>query len=499
MDFTRRNFMKSASALTLTSLLPTVWLRAGAANALELCEIQGRNLVIVQLEGGNDATNMVIPTSGAYRGIYEAARPLLGIDEVHLAATALGSDPGGSGSDLSLHPLMPALKSLHDSGNLATILGAHYADGSDSHFSSERVWYMGNPNDRNGSGNGWMAGVLEKVCGATLPGNIPALPAADLERELTPLFKGSDKVVSIESLENLGFPVLPIFDSQQADLFRAIWSYAQETALADSNPFPRAIAGSVLPIFERLEQFQLIDLSQGRNLNDLINGTSLGTGGFGAGGRLRTPTNLAQQMRQVFAILRGGPPGVPLGPRIFRVHISDFDSHSNQGRFIPLASKSIAARRQDSFSQERHSRLLYSVDQTIGAFWQDCVDAGIADRTAVMVFSEFSRRVTENTTDPSSAGTDHGTLGHMFFVGPNASQVAAGQSCVQGGLHGPYPDLTDLTDDQGGNYKFFSGQSVDFRDVYAEIMTSWLDVSSSDTQEILSDYAASPLGFVQTA
>jgi uncharacterized protein (DUF1501 family) len=83
---------------------------------------------------------------------------------------------------------------------------------------------------------------------------------------------------------------------------------------------------------------------------------------------------------------------------------------------------------------------------------------GRADDVAMMVFTEFGRRVEEN----ASLGTDHGTATPMFVVGTGAA----------GGLHGPHPSLTDLDD---GNLKM----TTDFRRVYASMMEGWLGFDDS--------------------
>jgi uncharacterized protein (DUF1501 family) len=82
------------------------------------------------------------------------------------------------------------------------------------------------------------------------------------------------------------------------------------------------------------------------------------------------------------------------------------------------------------------------------------VKSGDGARVAVLVFSEFGRRLSEN----ASAGTDHGTAAPLFVAGP----------AVKAGLHGPYPDLRDL--DGGGDPKF----AIDFRRVYAALLDRWL-------------------------
>jgi uncharacterized protein (DUF1501 family) len=100
-----------------------------------------------------------------------------------------------------------------------------------------------------------------------------------------------------------------------------------------------------------------------------------------------------------------------------------------------------------------HSRLLMYTADAVRGFMEDIERLGRADDVAVMIFTEFGRRVEEN----GSLGTDHGTATPMFVLGKG----------VKGGLHGVHPSLTDLDD---GNLKM----TTDFRRVYATMIREWL-------------------------
>src|SRR6185503_18088214 len=106
------------------------------------------------------------------------------------------------------------------------------------------------------------------------------------------------------------------------------------------------------------------------------------------------------------------------------------------------------ARQADS-----HERLLGGFSNAVSAFQKEMEGLGKDKNVVVLVFSEFGRRCYEN----ASAGTDHGKAGPMFLIG----------SSVKGGLHGPLPDLANLED---GDLKF----SIDFREVYATALDSWM-------------------------
>ena len=128
-----------------------------------------------------------------------------------------------------------------------------------------------------------------------------------------------------------------------------------------------------------------------------------------------------------------------IGVRIISTDFGSFDTHSGQAA--------------------RLTTLLGNLSAGIASFQQDALTGGFANRVAVVVFwSEFGRRVAEN----ASAGTDHGTSAPIIVVGEG----------VRGGVIGNYPSLTNLT---SGDLLM----GVDFRSVYASVLSDWLAVNDS--------------------
>ena len=107
-----------------------------------------------------------------------------------------------------------------------------------------------------------------------------------------------------------------------------------------------------------------------------------------------------------------------------------------------------------------HRRLLSYACDGIPGFIRAIDRLGFGDRVAVLVYSEFGRRVPEN----ANLGTDHGSANVMFLVGNK----------VNGGHYGQFPSLTDLT--EGGNLK----HTTDFRRVYATAIDGWLQQDSAE-------------------
>jgi uncharacterized protein (DUF1501 family) len=123
--------------------------------------------------------------------------------------------------------------------------------------------------------------------------------------------------------------------------------------------------------------------------------------------------------------------------RVYYVSQGGYDTHSGQ--------------------RNSHERLLNDLDGSLKAFVADLKAQGNFSRVLVMTFSEFGRRVAEN----ASGGTDHGAAAPMFVLGGG----------VKPGLYGKQPSLTDLHD---GDLVF----NVDFRNVYATVLDSWLRAPS---------------------
>ena len=156
---------------------------------------------------------------------------------------------------------------------------------------------------------------------------------------------------------------------------------------------------------------------------------------------------LSAQLRRVAALVNAEMP-----TRLYYVSYqgNSFDTHVHQ--------------------PDPHARLLTYTADAVRGFVEDLKRIGRADDVAIMMFTEFGRRVEEN----ASLGTDHGTATPMFVIG----------SAGKGGLHGRHPSLTDLDD---GNLKM----TTDFRRVYATMIDEWLGFS--DTKSILKG-SFEPLG-----
>jgi uncharacterized protein (DUF1501 family) len=145
-------------------------------------------------------------------------------------------------------------------------------------------------------------------------------------------------------------------------------------------------------------------------------------------------TGLAQRLQLVSTLLKAN-----LGARVFYTVQAGYDTHATQ-RFT-------------------HSTLLNEFAGAVAALFTDLGEAGLADRVALLAFSEFGRTIREN----GSAGTDHGTAGCVFLAGPG----------VRGGVCDTMPSLTEL---ERGEPRM----TTDFRRVYATVLEDWLGLAARD-------------------
>ncbi|MFD0862860.1 DUF1501 domain-containing protein [Sungkyunkwania multivorans] len=162
-----------------------------------------------------------------------------------------------------------------------------------------------------------------------------------------------------------------------------------------------------------------------------------------------TDGNLSEQLSIVSRLIKGG-----LGTKVYMVSLGGFDTHNNQ--------------------PDRHQSLLTEIADSMKAFYDDLQTVGMDDKVLTMTISEFGRRVAQN----GSNGTDHGAASPLFLFGSGLNGS---------GFEGVHPDLNDL--DNRGNLK----PSVDFRQIYASVMTDWLCIDPTLVNNALLGQDYNPL------
>ncbi len=409
----RRAFLaRGLYGIGVGAVLPLVLSRTSAALAAQARQGTSvekhpeRILVVIELSGGNDGLNTVVPYGDS---AYYRARPTLGIPERAVLKAA---------DEFGFHPSMVGFERLYKDGRLAIVHGCGYDHPSLSHFSSMGFWHTGVPN--GGESLGWLGRLADESYAPSARNLIVNL--------------GSSQSLAVRSRTHS-----PLVFQDPARLRRE-GSDAEKQALTALSG-PRATSNATLAFLASTAQ-------NAAESSDFVRQATAGyrtTVDYGIGG------GLGGNLQRIAALIAAGMP-----TRLFYAAYpgNSFDTHVQQA--------------------DLHSRLLMYTADAVRGFMEDLERIGRADDVAVMIFTEFGRRVEEN----GSLGTDHGTATPMFVIGKG----------VRGGFCGRHPSLTDLDD---GNMKM----TTDFRSVYATMIEEWLGYD--DTPAVLKG-TFPPLGiFVQ--
>ena len=419
MRISRRTFLKGATA---TALLSSAHVLAVASRAWAAGPTSPV-LVLVNLQGGNDPLNTIVPLDNVgapQRSVYDQLRPDLAVPVSSLTAMGLGPDPV-LGTGLAFHPNMTGLKQLYDQGRVACVLGAGIDGNSLSHFDAEKVWFFGQTNILNDP-TGWVGRQLDLAFdglphAVSFGGQVSATFTAHLADSL-----------GVNSIDSFELPDDPIADwrdgAARAATLRAILA-ENRTGISDRV----ARSGSML-----IDQADFL-----ASIPTTGWGSTLESEGWGPG----------KNLREIASLLRHDVlnPGAPSGFRFYHLRIGGFDTHSEQGNLDPTWGQ---------------PKLLFDLSRWLSGFQQDLAAIGVSDRVLTLVYTEFGRRAAQNANG-QNAGTDHGAGGAMLLMGDR----------VVGGLHGAMPRLDQL--DGNGNLRV----TTDFRTVYAALIEDFLGGSQT--------------------
>jgi len=324
---------------------------------------------------------------------------------------------------LGLNPVMGGLKRMWDDKRLAVVLGVGYPRPDRSHFRSMDIWQTASP--AGPVSTGWVGRWLDGT-------DAPLEAAVSFEPVLPPLLVGRSRIGVCVSYRGVSLP-----SWADAGLVAALGR--AEPGEPEMQRQAAAAYGDLLTMAQVLRETERPGTASDAALDPPD--TATGTGGSNA---------LAAQLALVTRCIEAGVP-----TRVYSVSLGGFDTHA----------------------QERtgHEALLKQLDDALTTFVTAMARTPAGRNVTVVVYSEFGRRVRANASD----GTDHGTAGPVFVLGPS----------VVGGLYGEQPSLRDLDD---GDLK----ASTDFRAVFGTVLAS---VLQADPAQYIDGYRGSPLPFVRTA
>jgi uncharacterized protein (DUF1501 family) len=388
----RRDFLRGVVPVTaLPFLLNGLPLRAfGQSPFLETLTgalmATDRVLVLVQLSGGNDGINTVIPLD--QMSAYNSLRGNIAITQADItsAGTALTAAT-------ALHPKMVGMKQLYDQGKLMVIQGVSYPNPNLSHFRATDIW-MTAANSNEYLTDGWAGRYLNQEF-TQYPAGYPNQVMPD------PLAIQIGSVTST-ALEGPG-------RSMGISITNPNTFYSLISGISNdgTDTPPQTPAGHELSFIRQTA------------INSLQYATVVKSAADKVKSQLAypTPNSLADQLKIVARLIGGG-----LKTRIYVVSMGGFDNHSSQ---VDSTTHSIGT----------HATLLQRLSDALLAFQNDIKALNAEDRVIGMTFSEFGRRVQSN----ASYGTDHGTAAPVFVFGKGVN------GGIPNGVMGANPNLTVLT------------------------------------------------------
>lgn len=423
--FDRRRFLKTSPLVALATTAPGFVTRTARA------AVSGKDtvLVILEMTGGNDGLNTVVPYAD---DLYHKARPTLRLTKAQVVRVD---------DHIGLNPGLRPLDRLIQQGQVAVVQGVGYPNPDRSHFESMDIWQSADPKRQTRSG--WLGrglGGMKFQAGAVpaahigveqfplamsgAPTGVPSVHPTrpfDLELDLKPAGY-PNQYAQVQRFRPDGTAVSASTEPQHEARRKLIEEIAAlptgPVAVGDLRPFVQRAHLQTYANIERLRKILEEDLKAQRQ----------GRVAFPNGGNGELARNLGLVAQMVNA---------DFGTRVFYLSVNGFDTHSDQLR--------------------QHEQLLNQIGTAVASFFEQLKQGGNADRVLLMTFSEFGRRVQEN----GSKGTDHGAGSCLFVVGPGA----------KGGAVGDHPSLKDL---DNGDLK----HHTDFRRLYATLLDGWLGCDS---------------------
>ena len=316
----------------------------------------GKIIVIIKMDGGNDGLNTVIPLDQMSN--LSKARPRVILPENKIVSL--------NTNDLGLHPSLSDFKSLFNEDRLKIIQNVGYPNPDFSHFRSMDIWQSASDSDEY-LNSGWMARYIENKHPAypeAYPSDAYPHPlAVELGWQSSLLFTGQKSLTSFQARNPTNFlEIINEFD----------------------NEYPSDNKGNKLKFIQQIAKqsnvySKIIKDKYENGKNTVSYGNS----------------NLERQLEIVSQLISGG-----LKSRIYFVEFGGFDTHDTQ---VDLSDR----------TKGQHAVLLKRLNDAVITFIKNLDASGHSENVLTMTFSEFGRTIVSNETN----GTDHGTAAPLFIFG----------------------------------------------------------------------------------
>jgi uncharacterized protein (DUF1501 family) len=300
-------------------------------------------LVVLQLSGGNDGINTLIPFTDPS---YAQLRPTLGV-----AAT----DVLQLTDSVGLNPNLSKLKAFYDQGKMAVVQGVGYPNPNRSHFRSMDIWHSARPDTFERSG--WL-GRYVAACQCVQDNAPPAISIGD---QLNTMFWTDTTLVpAVASIGAFSFLTDTKYKNDrtfQMQTLQNIYSQAGNWSGSES-----LIRRGTLQALTASDELQRVAASYQSTVTYPAN------------------NGLAGQLKTVAQVIAGN-----LGTRLFSVSMGGFDTHADQ--------------------KGNQDKLLGQLGDALDAFMQDLANMNKQDDVTIMTFSEFGRRAKQNGSNGTDHGT----------------------------------------------------------------------------------------------
>ena len=385
-SISRRDVLRyGAAGTTIAALGPMSGLLREASGGVAT----QNHMTILNLFGGNDGLNMVIPTEATAYAAYNNIRPTIAIDPQ--------VDPVfPTNGNYVLHPSLPNLGQMYQDGDVAIVNLVGYPNPNLSHFTSEDIWsrgVRGSFNDVGVNPSGWIARFAEQY--------------APDPRSAVSIGVGQRRDFAGTSADPLSMSRLSSFDFDTDNAFGNNHQYrldiAKQILAANSG------AGASLAPKEAMDQAHTIVAE----VQNAINNYNSGVAYDGS-----TPS---RYMQDIARLVQAGFPTC-----LYYTGFGGFDTHGDQG--------ALAGRQPNLFTR---------ADNAIRSFSDDMKAMGVWNNTVIAVISEFGRRNFEN----GSQGTDHGHGNPVFFIGGGVTGGVYGPDVTPTEINQNWlPGLVDFRD-----------------------------------------------------
>jgi uncharacterized protein (DUF1501 family) len=424
-EFLRTTVLGSALSWTVPAFLAntlTALQTEAADSATQI--VTGKDstiLVVLQMAGGNDGLNTVVPYSNDF---YHKARPKIGLPADKILS--LNGEIGFNGA-------LAGFKNLYDLGNLAVVQGVGYPNPNRSHFRSTEIWQTASDSDKIEK-YGWLGRYFDNACAGADP-TVGVTIGSQLPEAF---FSKKPQGICLNNPQNYRFMSN---GSATEESYRKLNELEMSAPAPDGGPSmtPEENSGGSIGSLAAgmpMQGGKAIDFIERTALDAQMSSDKVRDIAAKVQNQAVYPgSQLGTSLKLVAKLIGGGLP-----TRVYYVSQGGYDTHTNQ--------------------VNTQTRLLQDLGDSTKAFVDDMKAQGNMQRVLVMTFSEFGRRVSEN----ANGGTDHGAAAPMFIVGNK----------VKAGLLGRYPSLApqDLFE---GDIKY----NVDFRNVYASVLENWLKTKSA--------------------